>query len=170
MYPKGANIKFTVGYANITTGVFGDDDATVNENRIYQEALFPGKIGKRFHLNHRFRYEQRFVESQDFRTRLRYNFFLNVALNSTEMTAKTIYLALYNEIFINGERKIGVDDNGADRTVELFDRNRIYAAIGYILKNNLRIQFGIMQQTTDNWMKNQLQLSLHHNIYIASQQ
>ncbi len=42
------------------------------------------------------------------------------------------------------------------------DRNRAYAAIGYVIKNGLRVQFGLMNQTTDSQGKNQLQVSLHH--------
>lgn len=155
--PTNANIKFTLGYGNITTGSFGSSSATTGESRIYQEALFPVKFGNRFYTNHRFRYEQRFVESQDFRTRYRYNLFLTVPLNSTALEQKTFYLALYNELFINGQRGIG-DDN----TVELFDRNRFYTAVGYVLKDGLNVQMGMMKQTTDNWSKRQLQFSLHH--------
>lgn len=157
--PKKADIKLTLGYGNITTGSYGSDNSTSTESRIYQEALFPVQFGNRFHTNHRFRYEQRFVENQDFRTRYRYNLFLNIPLNKTAMDDKTLYLALYNELFINGQRKIG---NG--NTVEIFDRNRFYLAMGYMIKKGLKIQFGVMRQTTDNWSKNQLQLSFHQDI------
>ncbi|PZD77846.1 DUF2490 domain-containing protein [Mesonia sp. K7] len=157
--PTNSNIKFTLGYAHITTGAFGEDNSnTSNESRIYQEILFPTKVGSRFYFNHRLRYEQRFVENQDFRTRYRYNLFLNIPLNNSSLSAKTVYLALYDEIFINGQREIG---NGAE--VEIFDRNRFYAAFGYLIKDGLKVQLGVMRQSTDNWSKNQLQLSLHHS-------
>ncbi|GJM64543.1 DUF2490 domain-containing protein [Persicobacter diffluens] len=155
--PKNASIMFTLGYANITTGTFGESNDTFNENRMYQEALFGQKIGSRFLLTHRFRYEQRWVQGQDFRTRYRYNIFVNIPLNSQELKKNTIYIALYNEIFINGERNIG-----NDRTVEFFDRNRTYTGLGYNLLDNLRLQAGWMKQTTVNWSKGQLQFSLHH--------
>lgn len=156
--PKNTSILFTVGYGNITTGTYGTDNSTFLENRIYQEVLYPVKIGSRFYLAHRFRYEQRFVEDQDFRTRFRFNLFAIVPFNMPELDKKAIYLALYNELFINGERDIG-----DGKRVELFDRNRAYAALGYAIRKQLRIQFGIMRQVTDTWGKNQLQLSLHHN-------
>jgi hypothetical protein len=35
--------------------------------------------------------------------------------------------------------------------------------LGYMIKNGLKIQFGAMNQTTNNWGKNQLQLSFHQN-------
>ena len=156
--PKNTNIKFTFGYGNITTGAFGDDNSTVSESRIYQEALFPTIFADRFFLTHRFRYEQRWVEGQDLRTRYRYNLFMNIPLNQPNLNQGAIYLALYNELFINGERSIG-----SGNTVEIFDRNRFYTAIGYSIKDNLRTQLGIMKQTTNNWSKNQLQWSLHHS-------
>ena len=157
--PQNANIKFTLGYGHITTGTYGNDESTRQESRIYQEALYPVKFGERFFTNHRFRYEQRFVENQDFRTRYRYNLFLNIPINQKTMDKNTLYLALYNELFINGERGIG-----KNREVEIFDRNRLYAALGFFVKKQLKIQLGVMNQTTNTTQKNQLQLSLHHNI------
>ncbi|MEL6275294.1 MAG: DUF2490 domain-containing protein, partial [Bacteroidota bacterium] len=95
--PKDAGVKFTLGYARIISGVPGESSETSGENRVYQEALFSQKLGSRFLLTHRFRYEQRWVDNQDFRTRYRYNIFVNVPLNATELARGTIYLALYNE-------------------------------------------------------------------------
>lgn len=156
--PKNSGVMFTLGFANITTGVFGDSDDTFNENRLYQEALFSQKLGNRFFITHRFRYEQRFVENQDFRTRYRYNLFINIPLNSRELSRKTIYASFYNELFINGEKSIGNNN-----FVEIFDRNRTYFGLGYVLNKTIRFQAGIMNQTTNSWSKNQLQISMHHN-------
>lgn len=154
--PKSNDALFTFGVANITTGEFGSGDSTVNENRIYQEALLPQKIGERFYLRHRFRYEQRWVDDQDFRTRYRYALFMDVPLNQTTLAKGAWYLAFYNEIFINGQRDIG-----DGREVEIFDRNRFYGGLGYGLGDRLRVQGGYMHQYTDNFGKGQLQLSLH---------
>jgi hypothetical protein len=156
--PKNAGVKFTLGYGNVTTGQYGESDDTSAESRIYQEALIPQKLGNRFYLTHRFRYEQRFVEDQDFRTRYRYNLFLNVPLNKKELAPKAIYAALYNELFINGGTDIG-----DGREVQLFDRNRTYLGIGYVLNPSIRFQFGWLNQKTVTWGKGQLQFSMHHN-------
>lgn len=156
--PKDANVLFTLGYANITSGVPGEISDTSGENRIYQEALIPQKLGSRYFLTHRFRYEQRFVENQDFRTRYRYMLFFNVPFNKTELEKDAIYLALYNELFINGQTDIG-----DGRTTELYDRNRTYMGLGYVLSSKVRVQLGWMNQKTVNWGKGQLQFSLHHN-------
>lgn len=156
--PKDSNVLLTLGYANITTGEFGDSNETSGENRIYQEALFPQKLGNRIYLTHRFRYEQRFVEDQDFRTRYRYNLFMNIPINKSSLDKGAIYTALYNELFINGQ-----EDIGDDRTVQLFDRNRTYLGLGYVLNPGQRLQLGWMNQKTVVWGKGQLQLSFHHN-------
>ncbi len=81
---------------------------------------------------------------------------MNIPLNHKEIIANTLYLSLYDEIFINGEKNIG---NG--RRVSLFDQNRTYAALGYAINDHFKMQFGIMHMITDNWSKNQLQLSVH---------
>ena len=147
---KKSKIKFTLGYASITTGTFGESTSTIHENRIYQEALIPGKLGKRLFLRHRIRYEQRFIESEDLKTRYRYAFFANIPLNSPEIKQGTIYLALYDELFLVNN--------------DFFDRNRIYGAIGFKLSPGLNTQLGYMLQTSQTTNKGQLQISLHHSL------
>jgi hypothetical protein len=156
--PENTNITLTLGFANITTGILEENKDTSNENRIYQEALLPQKVGNRIYLTHRFRYEQRFVDNQDFRTRYRYNLFMNIPLNKKAVEKDAIYLALYNEIFINGESTIGMD-----RKVGVFDRNRFYTGFGYGITNKMRVQLGFMNQSTENSGRDQLQISVHHN-------
>jgi hypothetical protein len=157
--PKESPLKLTFGYAHITNGTPGDSKESNVENRFYQETSFPIKLGKGLYSNHRFRYEMRFMENQDFRTRYRYGLFLNIPLNKIVIEPKTLYLSLYDEIFINGQRKIG-----DGKTVPFFGITRLYGALGYIFRKGLKMQFGMMRQTTNSFGKNQLQLSLHHTL------
>jgi len=154
---KKSKLKFTLGYAYVISGAYGINSKTTYENRIYQEFLQPHKIGKRIFLTHRLRTEQRFVQNQNFRTRYRYTLFANIPLNKESLLKSAFYLAFYDEIFINGETNTGIS-----QTVNLLDRNRAYLACGYMLRDNLRVQFGIMYQTS-TIRKWQLQYSLHHN-------
>ncbi|MEE4285496.1 MAG: DUF2490 domain-containing protein [Mariniphaga sp.] len=158
--PANSGAVFTLGYGNIASGVMGDDDTNSLEHRIYQEVLLPHNPLKRIFLTHRYRYEQRFVENQDFRTRYRYSLFMNVPLNKEKVEKQALYFAFYNELFINGQRDIG---NG--NKVEIFDRNRTYFGLGYGISEKLRMQAGWMSQNTENWSKGQFQLSLHHRIF-----
>ena len=156
--PEGTRALLTLGYANITTGRFGPSDDTVREDRAYVEALLPHKVARRLNLRHRFRYERRWVDDQDSRTRYRYAIFADVPLNADTMGRGTYYLAFYNEIFVNGQRDIG-----GSREVEYFDRNRLYGALGYAVGDRLKVQAGYMHQATDNVAKGQIQLSVHHS-------
>ena len=156
--PKNTNITLALGVANITSGKIGESSDTTNESRIYQEVVLPQKVGERLYLNHRFRYEQRFIENQDFRTRFRYNIAASIPLNKLKIEKETIYVTLYNEFFVNGEKNIG-----NNRTVSVFDRNRFYAGLGYAVSDKVRFQLGFMNQSTENNGKDQLQISMHHN-------
>lgn len=155
--PTNTDVTLTLGIAHVTSGAIGDSNQTATETRIYQEALVPLKVGKRLYFNNRFRYEQRFIANQDLRTRLRYNLLLNIPINKTTLSKNTFYIALYNEIFINGEKNIG-----NNRTVNVFDRNRFYAGLGYGITDKLRLQLGFMNQSTETAGKDQIQCSLHH--------
>lgn len=149
--------KLTLGYAHITSGTFGKDDNSKSyENRVYQQLVFSNKLFSRIYVTQRFRYEQRFVQQQDFRTRWRHFFAVNIPLNQNELMPSAFYLSMYNELFINGERPVG-----NDRRVELFDRNRFYMALGYQLTEKLKFQAGMMRQLTDVVGKNQVQIGIH---------
>ena len=154
--PGDSGLLLTLGYASITNSDFDSSGTSTHENRIYQEALLPHRIGRRVYIRHRFRLEQRWVENEDFRTRFRYALFADVPLNRESMDPGAVYLAMYNEFFVNGHLNIG-DGKRVDR----FDRNRLYAAIGYVTKSKWKVQGGYMYQWASSVDKGQLQLSLH---------
>ncbi len=154
---KNGAASFLAGYGSITSQVEGDASNSVHENRLYQEIILRQKLGK-VGLMHRFRYEQRWIENQDFRTRFRYAIFVNVPINSIELGEKgSWYVQGYDELFINGEKP--------NENVEYFDRNRLYLGLGYRVVKNLAFQVGIMEQTTDKLSKTYFQLSAFHQLY-----
>jgi hypothetical protein len=155
--PEGSRNRYTLGYAHITSGVFGASGAKSREDRLYQEALIPQTLGRKVYLTHRFRLEQRWVDNQDFRNRARYFFGLNYPFNQDTLGRGAIYLAFYNELFVNLERDIG-----EGRRVDYFDRNRLYLAAGWSATDRMRLQFGYMHQQTDSIGKGQLQIGLFH--------
>jgi hypothetical protein len=126
------NILLGYGYI-LSENYAGDTDEkiSVNEHRIYQQFTSKQSIGK-VKLNHRYRFEQRFVES-DFKMRFRYFLGLNIPLNNKENGENAFYLSAYNEIFLNTESSI-------------FSRNRVYGGIGYKINKNIRIETGYMNQ------------------------
>lgn len=152
------NINLGLGYAYVLTEQAGDIDFPNRENRIHQEVIL-SQSAWRINFRHRFRYEQRFVEDKDFNTRYRYCLFVDVPLNKPEITNNTVYLALYNELFINGTK--------TDDTRNVFDRNRVYLGSGYRFSKDFAIQLGWMNQILENNSKGQIMLSLHHNLPIS---
>lgn len=108
-----------------------DDKVSVNEHRIFQQFISKQKVGN-VSLSHRYRFEQRFVES-DFKMRFRYFLAFKVPFKNKENENSKLYLSAYNEIFLNTKSSI-------------FDRNRVYGGLGYDLSKNIRIEAGYMNQ------------------------
>lgn len=108
-----------------------EDKVRVNEHRIYQQFVTKHKITK-LNVKHRFRLEERWVNT-DFKFRFRYALGLSLPLNNKTIEAKTWYLAMYNEIFLNGAKNV-------------FDRNRLYGGVGYRINPSVKIEVGYMNQ------------------------
>ncbi len=142
------NNNLLLGYAYIhgEPYVAGTDEKTnVNEHRIFQQFISRQQFG-RFYLQHRYRIEERFIE-EDFKMRFRYFLGLNLPINKKEMVSKAIYLSLYNEIFIQPKSPV-------------FDRDRVYGAIGYVFSSNLKVEAGMMAQLLENSDRAQFQIAL----------
>ncbi len=138
------NILLGYGYI-LSENYIGDTDDkfSVNEHRIYQQFTSKQSVGK-VKLSHRYRFEQRFVES-DFRMRFRYFLGLNIPLKTNEDGKKDIYLSAYNEIFLNTESSV-------------FDRNRVYGGLGYKFNKDIRIEAGYMNQFFENSGRDQFNI------------
>ena len=141
------NNNILLGYGFINSQNYiptTDEKKEVNEHRIYQQFITRQKIG-RVNVQHRYRFEQRWIESQDFRMRFRYFLALNVPINNKEMIEKTFYLRSYNEIFLNHKNNV-------------FDRNRLYGGVGFKLNKLARFEIGYMNQFLSNGNRDQINL------------
>ncbi|MEM6936525.1 MAG: DUF2490 domain-containing protein [Pseudomonadota bacterium] len=145
----------TLGIASVNTGEFGPGSDKTRENRIYQQWSLPGRQLGRWRIGQRFRFEQRWFQGQDLRTRLRYSLSASLPLNHSELRPGTYYLSLANELFLNGERDIG-----GGRRVDYYDRYRIGAGLGYSATDGTRLELGYMRQITDNVSKGQLMVTI----------
>lgn len=154
-YQMTPKLQLTAGYAYIHSESAGSPNKPFGENRIYQEAVIAHGIHTH-KMRHRFRVEERFIENQDFRGRLRYCLFYELPLTSQQFQKGGLYLAFYDEVFLN------VGDTDA---VDTFDRNRLYAGLGFKVKDNLGLQLGYMlQHVGKNKGSNHILLSTHHTI------
>ena len=67
------------------------------------------------------------------------------------MIGKTFYFSAYDEVFLKPESFV-------------FDRNRLYSAIGYVFNTIFKAEIGFMAQTLENSNRNQLQIVLFNNL------
>lgn len=144
------NNNVLLGYGFILSQPYVNGDKKENiEHRIFQQYITKQKFG-RFNLQHRYRLEERFLED-DFRMRFRYMLGVNIPITQKEMLPKTLYASVYNEIFLHFNSPV-------------FDRNRVYGALGYVINKNMRIEAGYMNQIQENRNRGQIQIGSYNNI------
>ncbi|MFK5878398.1 MAG: DUF2490 domain-containing protein [Flavobacteriaceae bacterium] len=140
----------TAGYAYIPSYVYDSkqNSPEVEEHRIWQQFILTNKIG-RVKFEHRYRIEQRWI-NQNYKNRLRYRLMLFVPLNKPVIEKGTLFLGVYDEIFMNTKESF-------------FDRNRLYGALGYQINKDINIQIGMLHQQLSNSGKWYLQFALFFN-------
>lgn len=141
----------TAGYGWIISYPYGKQPISVNthEHRIWQQFINQSNSG-RFYFHHRYRLEQRFIENatldasdnktvdgHQFRQRVRYRFFLSIPLSKKKMEDNTLFLGLYDEVFLGFGK-------GIERNV--LDQNRLYFALGWRFNSTFNVQFGYLNQ------------------------
>lgn len=146
------NNNLLLGYSYIHSEPYiagTDEKLNTNEHRIFQQFITKQQV-ERVILQHRYRFEQRFVED-DFKMRIRYFLSLNFPINKKLMDKNAIYVSAYNEIFINTESSY-------------FDRDRIYGGLGYCFSKSLKMEAGIMAQIQQNSSRTQFQIMFFNNL------
>lgn len=144
------NILLGYGYINSQNYLPNTDEKTdTNEHRIYQQFTSRQNFG-RVYIQHRYRVEERFL-NDDFNMRFRYFLSLNIPINKPTMEAKAFYISAYNEIFLNAEAPV-------------FDRDRLYGALGYVINKNFKVEAGFMRQIQENTGRNQFQIVIYNNM------
>ena len=143
------NILLGYGYINsqnyVVNKIFMDPAAsklTVKEHRVYQQFVTKQKLGP-LSVQHRYRFEERFIED-DLKFRFRYFLGINLPLK------KYFYLSAYNELFIHSKEAV-------------FDRNRLYAGLGYKINKKMRLEFGYMNQFFENRGRDQINILCFYN-------
>ena len=145
-YHLKKNVIITAGYGYITSYNYKSAQKAPEskEHRIFQQLIVTNQFN-RVKLEHRYRLEQRWVNS-DFRNRVRYRLMAFIPLNDKVIQKGTFFLGLYDEIFIKMEDSF-------------FDRNRLYGAIGYQAHEMVQLQMGYLRQTITDYGKNYFQLA-----------
>ncbi|MDI1256201.1 MAG: DUF2490 domain-containing protein [Flavobacterium sp.] len=145
------NNNVLIGYAFIRSEPYNlsGDKVITTEHRIFEQFITRQQFG-RVNLQHRYRFEQRFIED-DFKMRVRYFLSVNVPINKKVMESHAVYASAYNEIFINTKENH-------------YDRNRVYGGIGYCLNKYVRFEAGYMTQFLPGKSRSQFQLMVYNNL------
>tara|TARA_B100001142_G_scaffold121914_1_gene123845 strand:+ start:18541 stop:19110 length:570 start_codon:yes stop_codon:yes gene_type:complete len=146
---RDKNQNLLLGYGYILSENYNDlDEKTpINEHRIFQQFISKQTIND-FKLGHRFRLEQRFIESE---FKIRFRYFLNARLPLKIGGNNRFYLSGYNEFFLSFEE-------------DFFDRNRLYGGIGYKLSEGINLELGYMNQFLGFSSRDQLNLIMFLNL------
>ncbi len=146
------NNNILLGYGFINSQKYlsnSNEKVGTNEHRVFQQFITRQSFNKVF-LQHRYRIEERFLPN-DFQMRFRYFLGINIPINKPRLEKNAYYFSAYNEIFINAQQNI-------------FDRNRLYGAIGYVFNKNIKMEAGYMLQTLESTNRNQFQIVIFNNI------
>ncbi len=146
-----ANNNILLGIAYIESNLLEGDVTmpSTNEKRIYQQYLYKQKRNNLF-ITHRVRMEERFL-ADDFGLRSRYFLSLQKPLNGKLLNRRSIYASCFNELFL-------------DIKNQKFDRNRLYAGIGFGVSNDIRLETGYLIQAQKNNTRGQFQLIVYNNL------
>jgi hypothetical protein len=122
-----------LGTGRYTTFDYQDVSAgpTTTENRLWEQ-ITTNQFLYRLKLEHRYRVEQRWVNG-NYRNRFRYRLNAFIPFNNTKIVAKTYFLSIYDEVFLNNQ-------------VPNFERNRVSAALGYQFDRSWIFQAGWINQ------------------------
>lgn len=157
-YHINPNAIATAGYAYIKTDptffeaalidLDGQASDNISENRIFEQFILKNKVWELL-FEHRYRLEQRFITDSDLNTkstqhRARYRLQMTVPLTDV------FFLNFYDEIFINLQN-------------EAFDQNRLYAAVGVNVTNNLSVQAGYLKNHFRTVDYDRLQVAVFYN-------
>lgn len=151
-----SNAMLSAGYGRITNYMYDYElieTPVASENRIWQQGILKNNIGRAF-FEHRYRLEQRLIHSNDntrYIDRIRYLMRVTVPLNKIKVEKNAFFLSFYDEVFIHFSNSP-------------FDRNRLYAAMGYQLSDNCNFQLGYLAQTVNSRTNSYLQLALFYNL------
>ncbi len=133
-----------IGYGYILSKNYSlnsSEKVSIKEHRIFQQFISKQSIG-RVGLSHRYRLEERLVES---RFKVRFRYFLGFNIPLTRKGDHTFYLSAYNEVFLNSKTAI-------------FDRNRLYGGVGYKLHEDLKFELGYMNQFFEKSSRDQINI------------
>lgn len=147
--PGNHNVLLGIALVNTQFSEALTDKPPLDEKRIYQQYLYKQSFTN-LYTTHRFRLEERFFPNE-FGLRSRYFLSAQKPLNGKGLRRNAVYGSFFNELFVELKQV-------------KFDRNRLYAGLGYAITDDIRIETGYLIQSQKNSTRGQLQLVLYNNL------
>jgi hypothetical protein len=126
-------LTYHIGKYTIVAGFVLGETNYIREYRPYQRLTYVHNIQKT-EIQHRLRIEQRWIEAENgFRFTFRTGYQLNIQLPliGEKIKAKTPFIYVQDEIFVNfGKNEISLD------------QNRFHTGFGYVFSDIIRVQLG----------------------------
>ncbi len=150
-YHLTPQVTLTAGYCFVETYPYGDQPvrSTFPENRFWEQLQVRTQMQKTEWVA-RFRLEQRLsrlpVQQQSayepgeavYTNRARLMNRISVPLRGMSIRDGSFYATMYDEVMVNFGERVGVN---------IFDQNRLYAALGYRIPKAGRLELGYLYQT-----------------------
>lgn len=143
-YYTASNNRVTIGYAFVNTYPYGEF-AVVNtfpEHRTWQQFLTTQSLGVS-KLAHRYRLEQRWIGNpatssmDNGRYENRFRYMAKFTTPLTQEWRTNLFLAIYDEVMLNFGKEVAYN---------IFDQNRIYAALGVSFSPTMKLEVGYLYQ------------------------
>ncbi|HYG51101.1 MAG TPA: DUF2490 domain-containing protein [Flavobacteriales bacterium] len=146
-----AGINFAGGYALPTTYPYGEQPvvAVFNEHRAWEQVSMGHTNGK-FKFNHRYRFEQRWLEVKTpdpagnyvflkytYLNRIRYRVMITYSIRKYEGSGNELLFMISDEAFINFGKNVARN---------IFDQNRVYAGLGFAFSEKYTASLGYLNQ------------------------
>lgn len=169
------NLRFNLGYAYVNHFPAKGLNTSRPEHRIWQQIWWSQKYSGLNTLQW-LRLEERYnrkiandvlQDGYTFTYRLRYNLAFFIPLKGKALVAKTPFIAVVNEVFLNFGKRV---------TYNTFDQNRFFVGFGYQFTSQLNAQLGYMnvfQQNAsgnDYFSTDAIRLSVFHNLDLRNKE
>lgn len=169
-YKIAKYLDFTVGYVNPFYWASNPNaeniDKVVPQHRAWEQAVLATPFDH-IKVYHQLRLEQRWRRSfeigSDFQLthRFRYKLTVHVPLNKPDFDLHTLFLSMYEEIFIQAGKSVVYNH---------FEDNRVFIGLGYNMTPALQLQTGYMYTFRHDGAPNRFEnrhiwrLSLYHHL------
>ena len=147
---------FSLGYTYVRSWPYAAEGIGSKQDHFFQQLILRSPVW-RVRLFHRYRFEERWIaydgaEETDFSTRLRYMLLLQFPLTRPKIEPHTLFLAGYNELFLNTSGRPAI-----------YDQDRVYAALAYQITPQLCLHTGFLWQIFSGRTMERLQFAVFFN-------